>query len=161
MTTQQQKTIDELKVIFERINALETPSSDLMEQIASELNRATALKLKSEAALKAERSKAHEMMTRHVSSVYRPILSRFIPEIAFSINDDGSFFISHSYHTFRIKSIIYEHKNEDKSKFYEHEGFQVDKSHSKSEITISLSNFNEDFKKFVIDAKKSIDSNYY
>lgn len=161
ITDSQQKTIDELQAIFAKINSLETPPSNLMEEIEAELNRATALKLKSEAALKAERSKAYAIMENYVASVYRPILNRFLPDMKVNIHGDGGFYLGESHTTFHIKSIIYEHKNEDTSKYYEHAGFQLDQGYKKSNITMSLSEMDEEFKKFVISVKKSIDKVYY
>lgn len=161
ITESQQKTIDSLKDTFEHINALEIPPSDLMAQIDAELNKGLALKLKSEAALKAEESKAREMMTKYVDEVYRPVLNKFLPSKKVEVYSDGTFYLNESYTEFHIKAIIYEDRNEDKSKRYEFAGFKLKTTYSWSELTFNISTFDEAFKKWVIEVRKSIDKIYY
>lgn len=162
ITESQQKTLSELQDFYNKINSLEAPASSMMEEIDAELNKGRVLKLKSEAALKAVRSKAYEMMQKHFNSVYKPIIDKFVPELSVTLSEDGGLYLSLSYSNFNIRSITLEYKNEDKSKYYEHVGFELrDRFKNNPGRTMYISDFDIAFKEYIIDLAKSNERIYY
>lgn len=160
ITHSQQTTISELVELFERLNAISLPSSDLMDQISSEINMAKAIKLKSIAAKQAEQSKAKAIMQNYVDLVVQPVITMFLPDASLSIYDDGTLNIAMGYTTFCIKSVISERVNEDKSKHYQHLGFNITTFGKDVMLTTTMSDFNDVLKKWVINTKKSNDGLY-
>ncbi len=160
MTTTQQKTIDELKEYYSKINSLEAAPSNIMEEIAAEINKATARKMKSEASTKAAYSMAFEAATKYADEVVRPIVSKFLNSFNVEVRNNGSIWVGTvgRYQTFRIESKFHKGKTtEFKQCIFV--GFKMD--YVNIDTTMDLHKFDDELKKFVIDTAKSVNQLYY
>lgn len=159
ITESQQQTLSQLQEFYSIINSLESPPTNMMEEIEAELNKATAKKMKREASEKAAHSMAFEAMTNYVDETVRPLMNKFIKGFSIDIQKNGRMWMGTPECFITPFVIEPSHIHDDSEKEFKKtvfSGFKIDYNRK----TMDLHEFDPLLKKFIIGTAKNLDNLY-
>jgi hypothetical protein len=102
MKDYQEKTINDLTDLFQQINALEMPKTDMMARLHNLKNFKESARLEKKAMELAAHAEAFSLAKKYVEEVIQPVLKQFLSGAVCTICSNGRIVVKGSYSSFEI-----------------------------------------------------------